>query len=105
MVTEALTSQVKRKLNITWQDADTDARVAEIINSAIPYLIHKLGISEDEFDFSAPGVENTLFLACCLYEWNHATMDEFEENYHGTIANVRARYEVEQYLLEADDDE
>ena len=98
MVTEKLTNQVRRKLNITWNDPETDARVAEIIESAIPFLLHKLGITDSEFDFSAPGAENTLFLACCLYEWNHATMDEFEENYHRTIANVRARHEVAHYL-------
>lgn len=97
MVTEKLTDQVRRKLNITWNDPETDARVAEIIEAAIPYLLHKLGITAPEFDFSAPGTENMLFLACCLYEWNHATMDEFEENYHRTIANVRAQYEVKYY--------
>lgn len=97
MVTEKLTSQVRRKLNITWNDTETDARVAEIIESAIPFLIHKLGITDSEFDFSVPGTENDLFKALCLYEWNHASRDEFEENYRGTIANVRAQHEVNYY--------
>ena len=42
---EKLTAQVKRKCNITWSDTETDARVEDIILSAIPVLIHKLGIS------------------------------------------------------------
>jgi hypothetical protein len=97
MVTETLINQVRRKLNITWHDTETDARVAEIIESAIPYLLHKLGITELEFDFSVPGTENDLLKSLCLYEWNHVSRDEFEANYHCTIANVRARYEVKYY--------
>lgn len=97
MVTEKLTNQVRRKLNITWNDAETDARVAEIIESAIPYLLHKLGITDPDFDFSAPGTENDLFKSLCLYEWNHASRDEFEDNYHRTIANVQDQHAVKYY--------
>ena len=93
----ALYEQVKGKLNITWEDEETAARINKIINSAIPDLIHRLGITDKEFDFSADGAENTLFLAYCLYEWNHA-LNEWEDNYSKMIAQVRARHEVAQYL-------
>lgn len=93
---EILMNQVRRKLNITWDDDETDARLFEIIGSAIPYLLHRLGIADPDFDFSHPGMENTLFLAYCLYEWNHAA-HEFADNYAEMIATVRARYEVEYY--------
>lgn len=96
-MTEILINQVKRKLNITWEDDETNARVEDIIQSAIPDLIHKLGITDLEFDFSVPGAANTLFLAYCLYEWNH-TLNEFDENYSRLIAQVRAKYEVANYL-------
>ena len=96
-MTEALFEQVKRKLNITWEDDDTAARLNDIIASAIPDLIHRLGITDPDFDFSGRGAENTLFLAYCLYEWNHA-LNEFEDNYASMIARVRAKHEVEQYL-------
>lgn len=96
-MSELLTKQVKRKLNITWEDEDTNARVDDIISSVDPYLRHKLGVSA-EFEFSTPGVERDLFLSCCLYEWNHIPRDEWEENYKYTIANLRQRYEVEDYL-------
>ena len=94
---ELLTQQVKRKLNITWEDDETNARVDEIMGDVDPYLRHKLGISA-EFDFSTPGTERSLYLSCCLYEWNHIPRDEWEENYKFTIANLRARYEVGDYL-------
>lgn len=99
-MSELLTQQVKRKLNITWEDVDTNARVDEIMGDVTPWLLHKLGVTDPEFDFSAPSTERGLFLACCLYEWNHIPRDEFEENYKHTIADVRAIHTVENYLKE-----
>ncbi len=99
-----LFAQVKRKLNITWDDADTTARIEEIIASAIPDLIHKLGISDPNFDFSVAGAENILMLAYCLYEWNHALSD-FDLNYERMIAQVRAKHEVEYYNENSEDSE
>ena len=92
-----LLEQVRRKLNITWSDEDTDKRLEDIINSAIPTVIHKLGITDTSFDFSVQGAENALFLAYCLYEWNHST-NEFDTNYANEIAQIRAKYEVAHYL-------
>ena len=94
---EKLLIQVKDKLNITWEDEDTDRRVKKIIASAIPDLLHRLGITDKDFDFSKDGAENTIFLAYCLYEWNHA-LNEFEDNYSKMIAQVRAKNEVARYL-------
>lgn len=98
-----LFEQVKRKLNITWDDEETAARLQDIIKSAIPDLKHRLGITDPDFDFSVEGAENTLFLAYCLYEYNHA-INEFEDNYSGMIATVRAKYEVKQYTESVDDE-
>lgn len=95
--------QVKRKLNITWDDADTIERIEEIIESAIPDLMHKLGITDESFDFSQAGTEHNLFLAYCLYEWNHA-LNEFDDNYANIIAQVRAKHEVENHLKNSEVD-
>lgn len=94
---EKLTAQVKRKLNITWSDEDTNARVQDIIQSAIPALLHKLGIADPDFDFSTPGMENNLFKAYCLYAWNHA-LNEFDNNYSNDIAQVQAKHDVHYFL-------
>lgn len=91
-----LVAQVRRKLNITWNDDDTDARVNDIIASAIPILRHKLGITDEEFNFAAAGQENALLLSYCLYEWNNA-VNEFDNNYANEIMQIRAKYEVQQY--------
>lgn len=95
-MTERLVAQVRRKLNITWSDEDTSARIQDIIQSAIPDLKHILGIADPDFDFSVAGTENTLFLAYCLYEWNHS-LNEFADNYSNLIAQTRARHEVKHY--------
>lgn len=95
---EKLTAQVKRKLNITWSDEDTNARVEDIIQSAIPTLLHKLGIADPDFDFSEPGMENNLFKAYCLYDWNHA-LNEFDDNYSNDIAQVQAKHDVEYFKV------
>ena len=102
-MTDLLFEQVKQKLNVTWSDDETDARIKTIIKNAIPSLKHRLGISNDNFDFS--GEENTLFLAYCFYEWNHC-INEFEDNYSMMIATVRDRHIMEHFKsLEGDSDE
>ena len=93
-----LLGQVKRKLNITWEDAETEALLEDIINSAIPALKHKLGIVGD-FDFGEEGAENNLFKNYCLYEYNHC-INEFDVNYSNEIAQVRAMHEVQNYIAE-----
>jgi hypothetical protein len=97
MFNSTLLSQVEGKLNITWSDEGTTKRLTEIIENAIPDLIHRLGISSSEFDFSKPGVENNLLLNYCLYEWNHS-LNEFFDNYAESISQVRAKNEVAQFL-------
>ena len=103
MGNQALYHQVKRKLNITWEDEETTERIGEIIASAIPDLMHKLGIVDADFDFSLPGIENVLFLNYCLYEWNHA-MAEFDLNYERLIAQARAKNDVAYYISRGDVD-
>lgn len=99
----ALLGQVRRKLNITWDDDDTTARVKEIIDSAIPTLKHKLGIVDSDFDFSTPGMENNLFKSYCLYEWNHCA-NEFDDNYANEIATVQAKHTVKNHLAESEEE-
>jgi len=95
-VNEALFAQIKRKLNITWSDPETDANVTDIIASATIAMSHKLGITDPDFDFSKPGTENNLFRAYCLYDFNHC-LNEFDENYANDIAQARDMHVLKQY--------
>lgn len=94
-VNSELLGQVRQQLNITWNDPDTDKRVNHIALSAQSAMAHQLGVKSD-FDFSVPGIENTLVLAYCLYLWNNVEMGLFEENYKPLILRARAIHEVEQ---------
>lgn len=92
MADNTLTALVKRKLDITWSDETTDARVADIIAAAEPTMRHKLGLPEG-FDFTAAGQERSLLLSYCLYEWNQA-VSEFDTNYLNDILQVRQKWSV-----------
>lgn len=102
MAESTLFEQVKRKLNVTWDDPDTNSRIQEIIDSGIPEMIHILGIPDENYDFSTPGMENALFKNYCLYEWNHCLQD-FEKNYANNIAHVQAKYDVKHYQKTAEE--
>lgn len=103
-MTETLFAQVKRKLNITWDDPDTRELVTDIIQSAIPVMLHKLGITDPNFDFAQPGAENNLFRSYCLYDYNHCT-NEFDDNYANEIGQVREKHEVAYYLANSEGSE
>lgn len=94
-MSETLLAQVRRKLNITWDDTDTDNRVYDIINQSRSVMLYKLGITDPEFDFAEDGITNMLFLAYCLYLYNHCE-NEFDGNYREDIMQARAIFEVMQ---------
>ena len=87
---DQLTDALRRKLNVTWSDEDTDARLADILDSAKLTVGYKLGLP-DGFDFEAVGQERALLLSYCLYEWNHAT-SEFDGNYANDILQLRQKW-------------
>ena len=91
-----LRNVVKRALDITWDDENTEARVDDIMASAMATMRHKLGLPE-EYDFETPGAEQNLYCAYCLYEWNHCA-DEFDGRYANDILQIRAKQEVQNYV-------
>lgn len=97
---QELTNKVKRKLNITWSDHDTEERLKDLMGNSAVSLRHKIGLAET-FDFEAPGQEQSLFLSLCLYEWNHAA-NEFDSNYANDLMQARQRRAVEQAREEAE---
>lgn len=96
MIDSSLLEQVKRKLNVTWDDSQTERRIEEIIDEAIPDLIHRLGIADKNYRFDEPGAEQNLLKNYVLYEWNHS-LNEFFENYAEPIAQIRAKNEVKSF--------
>lgn len=78
---------VKRKLNITWEDEGTEARVGDVVASVTPRLNSLLGNDADH-EFGSGDASWGLFLNGCLYEFSDA-WDDFTTNYEREIQSVR----------------
>lgn len=93
---KALIKSAKRHCKITWSDDDTEQDIVDIVEDAIPFLQHKLGIPADKVPdvFESAGDERRLFKEYCLYCWNNMK-SEFEKNYKSDILTIRHKYEVE----------
>lgn len=86
----ALLKMLKNELAITWEEEETELRLARIIMSAISTMDYKLGA---EIDYSEPGIEQNLFINYCVYVYNGCA-NEFDTNYFNEIMQVRYKYEV-----------
>lgn len=87
---QSYVDQVKRHLNITWTDEDTNTKVIDMMLDAEIALNHKLGA---EVDYFTPGPERRLYLNYLLYEWNNC-LNEFDAAYRAEILQIRHKYEV-----------
>lgn len=91
----ALRRLAKRKCKITWKDNDTEERITEIVENAVPALCQILGMSDEAPEvFLIPGMKKTLFENYCMYDWNDM-LDEFQGNYKKEIIAERHKNEVE----------
>ena len=80
-----LLSDVKDRLNITWDNENTDKKLTSMIEDAEIYLNHLLGA---ECDYSAPGMFHKLFLNYAMYSYNHCE-EEFEDAYRKDILTLQ----------------
>ena len=79
---------VRRKLNVTWSDDGTNARLQDVVDAVSPRLASLLGF-DAVHDFSKEDGEAWgLFLNACLYEFSDA-WDDFTQNYEREIQSVR----------------
>ena len=88
MATPAVTAAVRRKLNITWDDEGTAARLEDVVGSVSPRLASLLGMPSDHAFAQEDGAAWGLFLNGCLYEFSDA-WDDFESNYASEILSCR----------------
>ncbi len=79
---------VRRKLNITWEDADTSARLDDVVATVSPRLASLLGYPSDYVFLPTNRAFGSLFLNACLYEFSDA-WDDFEKNYADVINSER----------------
>ena len=72
-----LLADVKNYLDITWDDADTDKKLAGIIARGMSYLSRAAGAALDYTEEDAP---RALLMDYCRYARSGA-LDEFQANY------------------------
>ena len=85
-VNEDTLAAVRRKLNVTWQDEGTEARIQDVIDVVSTPLAKRCGLPADH-EFTRTDPEFALFLNACLYEFSDA-LDDFWDNYASDIAGA-----------------
>ena len=91
MTDAEITAAVRRKLNITWEDVDTDARVDDVIDKSKAAIMRLCDAPEDSTTWDAEDVG--LLLDASLYEFSNA-MDDFRANYLDAIQSCRLKHLV-----------
>lgn len=79
---------VRRKLNVTWQDEETEQRLCEVVDSVSSRLASLVGYDDLHVFSPDDGGAWGLFLNGCLYEFSDA-WDDFTVNYEREIQSVR----------------
>lgn len=89
-MTDADTLQaVRRKLNVTWDSDETDARLSQVVETVSPALAHRLSWPRSHAFSPDDGEAWALFLNACLYEFSDA-LDDFWANYAQDVRAARA---------------
>lgn len=96
------TDELKRKLNITWDDAATDARIADILAQAPDIIATRLGLPIPEGSTASDAIAadpeaHALLISYCYYAWNHAE-DAFWQSYLMDVYTIQNRLAVDAFL-------
>ena len=94
---QGLLEDVKNYLNITWDDAATDAKVSGLIAAGMVYLNAKYG---EDADYTADGMPRTLLMEYVRYARDSA-LDVFENNFQALLLGMQNGRLVNVYDLES----
>ena len=94
---QGLLEDVKNYLNITWDDAATDAKVSGLIAAGMVYLNAKYG---EEADYTADGMPRTLLMEYVRYARDSA-LDVFENNFQALLLGMQNGRLVNVYDVES----
>lgn len=89
MAADDATAAVRRKLGVTWEEASTEDRIADVVAAVSPALAARLGYPDGHAFSASDGSAWPLFLNACLYEWSDA-LDDFWANYAAELSWARA---------------
>ncbi len=88
------TAYLKQYLRITWQNAELDAMLGDILERGKKIIKSYAGYDGIDFD-DTQSEETQLLLDLCRYIYNDA-YEEFEHNFSAEIISLRAKYAVAQ---------
>lgn len=96
---EKILTELKSRLDITWEKDITNTKLLNVIKNSIPKLNRIIGKEID--DYTAEGFEEELelLLNYCMYAWENKT-ELFKTNYLDDIMSIQQKYEVENYRNE-----
>ena len=89
----SLLDDIKRYLDITWEDARTDQKLTELIDDGKAYLDDKRGAPGD---YESPGYPRMLLKEYVRYA-RDAALDVFENNYQSMILAMQNQKGVQDY--------
>ena len=89
----SLLDDIKRYLDITWDDARTNQKIEELIADGKAYLDDKRGAPGD---YESPGYPRTLLKEYVRYA-RDAALDVFENNYQCMILAMQNQKGVQDY--------
>lgn len=92
-ISDALFTDIKADLGITWEDDATERKVGNYIRSGMTYLNGKLG---EPADYEADGYPRTLLFEYVRYARDGA-LDVFENNYLSMILAMQNQRAVRLY--------
>lgn len=91
-----LMTDARVRLDITWDDPDTNKKVLGWIDDGVAYLDSKLGAAGN---YLTPGLPRTLLFEYARYA-RDAALDVFENNYQSLILGMQNDRKVTAYELE-----
>lgn len=95
MGTEIL-ADIKNYLDITWQDDETDKKLAGILERGMAYLDQTAGEAQD---YSAEGLPRAPLFDYCRYARNNA-LELFEGNFRAELISLRMGVQADGYARE-----
>lgn len=95
-VDDALLADLKADQDITWQDAETEAKIRNHAALGMAYLDGKLG---EAGDYKAPGYPRMLLFEYVRYA-RAGALDVFENNYMSLILAMQNQRRVTAYAAE-----
>lgn len=92
-VDEQLLVDLKAKLQITWDDSETNRVLTLSINNGKRFFNE---LCETQFHFAEGSIEHELLMERCRYDWNNA-IDEFEPNFKAVLSRLIMNVAIQQY--------